>query len=274
MRIKLDYVWQPKAKGRTYTYYRRDRQQQRIAGEPGSAAFFADYQRIHATFEKPSQQPATRPGSLKALIEDYKTTKKYLSKKPRTKKIYLLYLGVLEQDYGGLTVCTMPTPFVVALRDKYQDTPRTANGYVQIMSILMKRAHNPAQGVELLDTGEGHRAWDEDEISAFRAQWQLGTLQRTAFELALNTGQRGSGAAIARRWSACISKTVSSPSRSRSSAASERRPEVSGRLLAAVTSGFRSQTTFARRWLPGIRGNWPGLMIVSIGRSLCQSTST
>ncbi|WP_395022623.1 tyrosine-type recombinase/integrase [Dongia sp.] len=198
MRIKLDYIWQPKAKGRTYTYYRRDGQRLRIAGELGSAEFFADYQRIHATFEKLSQQPATKPGSLKALITDYKTTKKYLDRAVKTKKSYLRYLSTLERDYGDLAVSTMPMPFVVALRDKYQDTPRTANGYIQVMSILMKRAkekgwitHNPAQGVELLDTGEGHRPWDEDEIAAYRARWSLGTLERTAFELALNTGQRG-----------------------------------------------------------------------------------
>jgi integrase len=206
MRIKLDYVWQPKAKGRTYTYYRRDGQQQRIAGEPGSAEFFADYQRIHASFEQPAQQSVAKPRSLRALIDDYKKTNKYLSKKPKTKKSYLRYLSVLEEDYGNLTVSTMPMPFVVALRDKYQDTPRTANGYIQILSILMKRAkekgwitHNPAQGVELLDTGEGHRPWDEDEIAAFRAHWPLGTLERTAFEVALNTGQRGGDCAAMER---------------------------------------------------------------------------
>ena len=207
MRIKLDFIWQPKAKGRTYTYYRRDGQKIRIAGEPGSAVFFQDYQRIHANFETSIKRaPATKPGSLKALIEDYKMTKKYLDKKPKTKKGYLRYLNVLETTYGHLPIATMPMPFVIALRDKYQDKPRTANGFVQVMSIIMKRAkekgwitHNPAQGVELLDTGEGHRAWDEDEISAFRARWPLGTLERTAFELALNTGQRGGDCAAMER---------------------------------------------------------------------------
>jgi integrase len=36
------------------------------------------------------------------------------------------------------------------------------------------------------------RSWTEDEIATYRSHWPLGTKQRTAFELFLNTGQRRS----------------------------------------------------------------------------------
>jgi hypothetical protein len=65
-------------------------------------------------------------------------------------------------------------PFVVALRDKNQSTPRTANGFIQVMSILMNRAkeigwinHNPAEGVKLIETGDGHRAWESRRSKYF-----------------------------------------------------------------------------------------------------------
>lgn len=44
----------------------------------------------------------------------------------------------------------------------------------------------------MLSTGDGHRLWEEEEISIYRNHWLLGTVKRTAFELTLNSGQRGS----------------------------------------------------------------------------------
>lgn len=198
MLLKLKFIWRVTSKGRTYTYYRRGGKTIPINGEVGTATFLEHYRQIHATFEKVGEQPGAKAGSLKALIEDYKKTQQYLRRKPKTKKGYLRYLNHLEEKYGHLPVATLPMPFVVALRDKHQSTPRTANGFIQVMSILMNRAkeigwinHNPAEGVKLLETGDGHRPWEESEIDAFRACWALGTLERTAFEIALNTGQRG-----------------------------------------------------------------------------------
>ena len=246
VRLKLDYIWQPKAKGRTYTYYRRAGQKIRIAGEPGSAEFLHDYQRIHATFEKPIHHSTAKPHSLKALIEDYKKTQKYLIKKPKTKKGYLLYLDVLETTYGHLPVATIPQPFVIALRDKYQDRPRTANFYVQVLSILMTRAknlgwikHNPAQGVELLETGEGHRPWGENEIALFRKRWPLGTLERTAFELALNTGQRVGDCATMER--AHVNGGVIEVRQSKTSKKGKTRKKrmISGRVWIPISNDLR-----------------------------------
>jgi integrase len=53
------------------------------------------------------------------------------------------------------------------------------------------RLDNPAARPKLLRTGPGHRPAEEHEIAAFRARWSPGTLERVAFELLLNVGQRG-----------------------------------------------------------------------------------
>ena len=199
MRIELKYIWKPTAKGRTYTYYRRAGQRIRIAGEPGSAAFLQDYQRIHAIFEAPAKTaPATKPGSLAAVIQDYRADDKFTQNKESTKSDYTRYLGILETKYGNLPVATLHRPAVMAIRKTFRGKPRTANFVVQIISILMQHAidmglreTNPALKIEPLKGKYKHRPWEEDEIAAFRKEWPFGTVERTAFELALNTGQRG-----------------------------------------------------------------------------------
>jgi integrase len=50
---------------------------------------------------------------------------------------------------------------------------------------------NPARRPKQLETGDGHRPWEESEIEAFRRRWPVDTVERVAFELALNTAQRG-----------------------------------------------------------------------------------
>jgi integrase len=199
MRIDLEYLNAIDAKGRRYWYYRRNGKNVRIAGEYGSPEFLECYRRIHEQHELGSN-PASkaRQGSLRALIESYKESEEYEDNEDKTRKDYLRQLDMLATNYGELPAATMPAAFIRKLRSKFRKKPRTANFIVQIISILMNHAiglewrqTNPASGIKPLKTGGGHRPWEEKEISKFRSQWPLGTVERTAFELALNTGQRG-----------------------------------------------------------------------------------
>lgn len=53
------------------------------------------------------------------------------------------------------------------------------------------RPDNPTIGVKRLKHKVGgFVTWTEDDITAFRAHWPLGSRERLAFELAVNTGQR------------------------------------------------------------------------------------
>ena len=101
-------------------------------------------------------------------------------------------------DYGHLAVETMPRAFIFRLHDKFADKPRTANYRVQVGRLLMTyavdrgwRDDNPALRPKQLRTGPDHQPWEEWQIAAFRKHWATGTLERVAFELLLNTGQRG-----------------------------------------------------------------------------------
>jgi integrase len=53
------------------------------------------------------------------------------------------------------------------------------------------RKDNPCLAVDNFKIkSKGHRTWTDDEITAYRDHYAIGTEQRLAFELLLNTGQR------------------------------------------------------------------------------------
>lgn len=43
----------------------------------------------------------------------------------------------------------------------------------------------------MLQVGEGHRPWEEDEVDRFADHWRVGTIQRAIRDTFLDTGQRG-----------------------------------------------------------------------------------
>lgn len=199
LEIKLDYINPADKEGR-YWYYRREGRRIRIHGDYGTPEFLKNYDEIHAKFEAKKRGPAgVIPGSIRAVIISYKNSPEYKTEiEPSTRSDYLRYLNLLEEKFGDMSVPAMKRSHVKKIRDKFSDTPRTANYILQVISILMEHAideeireTNPTHKVKRLKGGEGHRAWDEKEIAKFRNRWPLGTFERTAFELGLNTGQRG-----------------------------------------------------------------------------------
>jgi integrase len=206
VKLDLPYLQIYQSRGKTYAYYRRSGRRVRITEvdgaplSPSDDGFLAAYTRIHASFEAPTS-PEVKAGSLAHLIDHYKSSPDFAEKAPKTRRDYMRYLDSLKEQFGHLPVKTMPRDFVLGLRDKYKDTPRKANYMVQILRLLFSYAldrpstfgvtTNPAARPKQLKTGEGHRPWEEAEIDRFRGFWRVGTWERTAFELLINTGQRG-----------------------------------------------------------------------------------
>ncbi|WP_143181934.1 tyrosine-type recombinase/integrase [Thalassospira sp. TSL5-1] len=104
----------------------------------------------------------------------------------------------MAEDIGKATVRHIERKHVLSYRDRFASTPRTANYYMQVMRLLFTfgidhgwMKQNPALRPKQLKTGEGHRPWEEWEIDAYRKTWPVDTVERVAFELLINTGQRG-----------------------------------------------------------------------------------
>ena len=210
-RIMLPYLESVivRKKARAYRYYWYRRCGRRIAKLPdiNDEHFMAAYKAVHDGYgARDEEQRDFPPGTLGHLIAAYKASPDFKSLAQSTRSSYTRYLDAIEDKFKFKRVATIPRSFIYRERDRYQKTPRTANYVVSVVSLLLSFAidqkqdvyglrANPALKVKKLETGDGYRPWEEYEVKAFRAKWKIGTRNRTAFELFLNTGQRGSDVA-------------------------------------------------------------------------------
>lgn len=217
MKIDLPYLFAPKGKGRRYYYYRRAGERQPIATidgrrlDPvidGMDAFVDAWSRIHRSFEdRPNAAPSA--GTLRNLVGDYLESADYLQLAPSSRKDYRRICDDLVRRFGDLPVATLPREFVIRLRDSMKATPRQANYTIAVLRVLLSFAMdrpatyrlsvNPANDVRKLRTGPGHEPWTDSQIASYRDRWPAGSWERTAFELLLNTGQRGGDVAGMKR---------------------------------------------------------------------------
>jgi len=223
--VELAFVDVVRAKGRVYHYYRRGKVRHRLPGNPGTREFNRAYEEIHGGYE--ARQKLLRegdsilPGSLAAVIRDYRKSPKWGELKPSTQVDYEKALRPLAAEYGELPVATLPRQFVFALRDSYAykdgknpsdppiPTPRRANRMVTVLSILLSYAknrglcaENQALRPERLKTQRGaYRAWTDEELETFLAAPTTPAQLRLAAVLGFGTGQRG-GDLIAMTWAA------------------------------------------------------------------------
>jgi integrase len=211
VKLDLPYLWAATGRrGRQYWFYRRNGRRIPIVSTEGrrlgqgDAGFFEAYERIHASFGAECREDAPTIGTLAHLIDVYRDSPEFRARATKTRKDYARYLGVLKQQHGHRSIATMPREAVFKIRDEHQDTPRTANYLVAVLRLILSYAEdrrvtfrlpphwvNPARRPKKLQTGNGHRPWEEVEIAAYQKRWDTKTLERVLFEIFINTGQRG-----------------------------------------------------------------------------------
>jgi integrase len=182
------------ASGEVRVYYYHRPTGIRLNGDPSSHEFLTKLAELNET---PSA-PLIDPRSIEALIITYKESPEFKDLAASTRRSYIAYLDQIRALWGKLAAKGIERRHVFALRDKFADKPAAANYLVRVLRLLLSfavdrgwRRDNPAQRPKRLKTGDGHRPWEEYEIERFRSYWPIGTEERLAFELLLNTGQRG-----------------------------------------------------------------------------------
>jgi integrase len=202
MTIGLPHVDRFEDRNGHWRYYFRRKGEKRIpiAGEPGSAEFIASYHDARTTEPQSTTKQRTRgaDGSFDRLCFLYYDSTKFRRNKASTQT---KTRGILDRfcEAHGHRLVRQLTPekaeHIVAAK---ADTPAGANNLLKAMRVLMKfaiksrwRTDDPFAGIERFKEGTYH-TWDENELAQFEAHWPLGTTQRTAYALALYTGQRRS----------------------------------------------------------------------------------
>jgi integrase len=178
---------------RLYYYHRASGV--RLPDDPISIEF---QKKLAELNNRPKEAATAQEGTIKGLIAAFKVDPDFTDLAAKTRKDYARYFRILEEVWGDLPAVGVRRKHVKGLRNKYAATPRTANYLVQVVRLLMTyavdqeiREDNPASRPKMLKTGEGHLPWEEDEIATFRKRWAPVTVERVAFEMLLNLGQRG-----------------------------------------------------------------------------------
>lgn len=190
------HVHQVKVKGRPYFYLAKGRGTERAAkpirlpNDPNSPEFWAAYS---AALGKPEPKPAT--SSLSQLVAAYKASPEWTQLAEGTKVNWALHLRRAEEAWGPLQVAGIRPAHVLALRDKFAETPGAANNLLRALSSMMSwsiprewRIDNPCLHVQKLKGGDGYEPWPWEMIGLMREKGPAHLWYATA--VALFTGQR------------------------------------------------------------------------------------
>jgi len=200
------YVNCVRVKGRPYYYYhpgrgtKRARKAVRLPDDPRDPEFWSAYRK---TANAP--EPHISANAVETLIDAYLASPEWgqLSKSTRTN--WSLYLNRIKAAWGPLEVRGIEPKHVLALRDRYAETPAAANNLLRCLSAMLTwsvprgwRTDNPCLLIPKLKGGEGWKAWPWDMIELVREHGPPWMWRATA--LALYTGQR-QGDVLAMTWS-------------------------------------------------------------------------
>lgn len=164
----------------------------------GSRAFVEAYQT--AVEESVKVEGRTKAGSIAALVHLYYGSQLWSDLSPQSQRTYSHILHHFVDEHGHRLVAEMQAKHVAKILADKAGTPAAANKLRKLLSLLMRvailegwRKDNPCVAVKGVKIkSKGHRTWTDEEITAFKAFYPIGTEARLAFALLLYTGQRRS----------------------------------------------------------------------------------
>ncbi len=137
--------------------------------------------------------------SWRALMADYRSSDRWTSLKPRTRRDYEKVMEYLLEKIGDRNVRDLTRSDVIRAQKANAHRTRFANYIPQMMVILCEHAidigwleSNPAKGVRQLKTPENkrqqHVPWPNEAVEKFRQE--AGKVERLIFEIGVGTVQR------------------------------------------------------------------------------------
>lgn len=173
-----------------------------LRGPPDSPEFLEDYNAALAKQPPhPTNHKAPEAGTWGRLILDYFKSVQFKRTKPSSQKVTRGILERFAEKHGHRSVAGMKRKHVEAIIAGMDDTPAAANNLLRRIRMLMKFAighelikTDVSQGIPFYREGT-HHTWTDAELLQFEERWPIGSRQRTAYALALYTGQRRSDVA-------------------------------------------------------------------------------
>ncbi|MCK1364067.1 site-specific integrase [Bradyrhizobium sp. 62] len=233
-----------------------------IHAQPGTPDFIREYHDAHASLRQP------RAGTFMTIIAQYKAAPEFTGLAASTRRAYLAYIKLIEDEFGDLPVAALVDRRVrgdfKAWRDLFVETPRKADyawtTLARVMSFAKDRgiiAVNPCErGGRLYVADRKDKIWTEQDIAAVLA---LASSEiQLALVLALWSGQR-QGDLLRLPWSAYESPYI----RLRQSKGGRRVALPAGAPLRALLDATNRRgpliltNTLGRPWTSdGFRTSW------------------
>jgi integrase len=182
------------ATGEIKTYFYAWRGGPQIKAKPGTPEFVGAYNDAHVHLRQP------RAGTLMTIIAEYKASPEFTRLAPSSRRAYLVYIKLIENEFGDLPLAALADRRVrgefKTWRASFAATPRKADyawtTLARIMSFAKDRGlitTNPCEkGGRLYAADRTDKVWGEQEIAALLS---VSSQQiKLALVLALWTGQR------------------------------------------------------------------------------------
>jgi integrase len=200
--------------------FRRNGVSRYLAGMPWSPEFMrahaAAMQESECALADGSQGAGAKrvmPGTIAALVANYRKLV-FPTIEESTRRLRSGLLEPICAQYGDLRVATLKPHHIVqiVMLKAAEGHPFAATNLRKTLRHLLGHAvdlgwirHNPVAETKPVKTPDtnGIRDWTDGEIEQFRARWPLGTKQRLALELALNTTARRSDMVMLGRQHEC-----------------------------------------------------------------------
>lgn len=265
MRVVLKGIHRVKRKlanGETKVHFYAWRGGPAIEAKPGSPEFVREYHDAHASLRQP------RAGTFMTIIAQYKAAPEFTGLAASTRRAYLAYIKLIEDEFGDLPVAALADRRVrgefKTWRDSFAETPRKADyawtTLARVMSFAKDRgiiAINPCErGGRLYVADRKDKIWTEQDIAAVLAV--ASSEIQLALILALWSGQR-QGDLLRLPWSAYESPYL----RLRQSKGGRRVAMPAGAPLRALLDATNRQgpliltNTLGRPWTSdGFRTSW------------------
>lgn len=204
VKCDLQFVNSFQDRRRTWRYYFRRKGEKAVPlpARPGSPAFIAAYNDCLSNKPETERVIRSKAGTLAALRESYIASAEFANLADSTRRETMYVLDALCRHptktgtRGDASIATLERKHILGWRDKLKDKPGAANKMIRVVKGLLSfavdrgwRKDNPALRIKMFKQGEW-RDWTDEELVQFEERWPLGTMERTAYSLALYTLQR------------------------------------------------------------------------------------
>ncbi len=201
---QLPYLQRERSRhGRVKWFFRKFRGPRiRLPDDYGTPEFMAAYEA--ALRGTPARSPANRhaSGTLCWLVDEWRQSSDWSGTSGATRKQRENILQHVLELSGSAPFAAISSADIRAGRERRQNTPAAANNFLKTMRALYRWAKeaghvdsDPAKDVPFLKIKtKGFTPWTLEDVALYRKRWPLGTRQRVALEVLLNTGLRRSDA--------------------------------------------------------------------------------